>query len=45
MSKVVRIITGVALAVVGAVTGNWQLIIAGVSMIGDRARLGAAGPP
>lgn len=34
MSKVVKIIAGVALAVVGAVTGNWQLILAGVSMIG-----------
>jgi hypothetical protein len=34
MSMVVRVIAGAALTVVGAVTGNWQLAIAGVSMIG-----------
>ncbi|MGR4892291.1 hypothetical protein ACIPPQ_14785 [Sphingopyxis sp. LARHCG72] len=34
MSKVVKVIAGAALAVVGVMTGNWQLAIAGVSMIG-----------
>lgn len=35
MSKVVRIIVGAALVVAGVVTGNFQLIMAGVSMVGS----------
>lgn len=34
MSKVVKIIVGAALVVAGAVTGNFQLIMMGVSMVG-----------
>lgn len=32
MSKVVKFVVGVAMAVVGAVTGNWQLVVSGASM-------------
>lgn len=34
MSKVVKIIVGAAMVVAGAVTGNWQLVFAGASMVG-----------
>lgn len=34
MSRVVRAIVGVALVVAGVLTGNFQLIIAGVSLVG-----------
>ncbi|MEL7755258.1 phage tail protein [Citromicrobium bathyomarinum] len=34
MSKVIQTIVGVGLAVAGAITGNWSLILAGVSMVG-----------
>lgn len=34
MGRLVRVIVGAALVVVGAVTGNFQLIIAGVSLVG-----------
>lgn len=34
MSKVVRAVVGVALVVAGVITGNFQLIIAGVSLVG-----------
>lgn len=35
MSKVIRIIVGVALIVAGAVTGNFTLILAGVQLVGS----------
>ncbi len=34
MSRVVRAVVGVALVVAGAITGNFQLIITGVSLVG-----------
>lgn len=34
MGKVVRVVVGAALIIAGAVTGNFQLIIAGVSLVG-----------
>lgn len=43
MGKVVRIIAGIGLAIVGAVTGNFQLVFAGVALIGG-ALLGPKAP-